>query len=272
MSEVVVDHRLIAGDEPIPTLLIRPRDAGPLPAVVLLHGLGYQKEGWVERARPIAAQGVVVVIPDARKHGERRDPQVDWEAERLPMLTTYRVVRDTAADVRAIGDYLLQRPDLCNGRIGLRGFSMGGYVALAAAAHDRRLDPVLCIAGGVLQAPASVVGAKPSLTFGGETCVVSAEDYAAGVAVSAELDIRRQSEAFRGRNVMFVHGEHDGGPPFTTQWQLYQALSPHFADTPERLCFLSYPGGHHPPAIIERLSWRWLIDVLCDTEELDILT
>lgn len=80
--------------------------------VVVLHGAGSAKESHVDFARLCAASGLATVLFDQRGHGESDGP-LDGRM---------------AADVRTIASVLPAGP------VGLRGSSMGGYVALAAAA------------------------------------------------------------------------------------------------------------------------------------------
>jgi carboxymethylenebutenolidase len=50
--------------------------------------------------------------------------------------------------VSAAASAVLARPD-CSGRIGLLGFSLGGYVAANTAAHDPRIAALAVLYGGM---------------------------------------------------------------------------------------------------------------------------
>ena len=106
---------------------------GPAPVVILWNGLDSTKEHmytsshWAE----LAARGISCLMVDCPGSGE---------ALRLQGLTA-RV--DTEAWAAACVDYLLTRPDVDPARIGLAGWSLGGYYAPRAAAFEKRLALVV---------------------------------------------------------------------------------------------------------------------------------
>jgi dienelactone hydrolase len=107
--------------------------AGPAPVIILWNGLDSTKEHmyisshWAE----LAARGISCLMVDCPGSGE---------ALRLQGLTA-RV--DTEAWAAACVDYLLTRPDVDPARIGLTGWSLGGYYAPRAAAFEKRLALVV---------------------------------------------------------------------------------------------------------------------------------
>ena len=101
--------------------------------MILWNGLDSTKEHmytsshWAE----LAARGISCLMVDCPGSGE---------ALRLQGLTA-RV--DTEAWAAACVDYLLTRPDVDPARIGLAGWSLGGYYAPRAAAFEKRLALVV---------------------------------------------------------------------------------------------------------------------------------
>ena len=91
--------------------LFRPAEGDPRGGVVILHGADSSKESHYDFARLCRAHGLTAVCFDARGHGESDGP-LDGRA---------------IADVAAIASLLPPGP------VGLRGSSMGGWLALAAA-------------------------------------------------------------------------------------------------------------------------------------------
>ena len=86
----------------------------PLGGVVILHGAGSCKENHFDFARAMHAAGMAVVAFDQRGHGES----------------------EGALDGRAVADVATMAAALPPGLpLGLRGSSMGGYLALVAAAQ-----------------------------------------------------------------------------------------------------------------------------------------
>ena len=111
-------------------------DDGPAPVVVLVNGLDSAKEHmyssghWAE----LAARGISCLMLDQPGTGE---------ALRLQGMTA-RI--DTEAWAGSCVDWLEQRPDVDASRIGIVGWSLGGYYAPRAAAFEKRF--ALCVAWG----------------------------------------------------------------------------------------------------------------------------
>jgi dienelactone hydrolase len=107
--------------------------AGPVPTVILWNGLDSTKEHQYLSgfARELAARGVSTLMVDCPGSGE---------ALRLGGLTA-RI--DTEHWAAACVDYLLTREDVEDSRIGLAGWSLGGYYAPRAAAFEKRLALVV---------------------------------------------------------------------------------------------------------------------------------
>jgi dienelactone hydrolase len=107
--------------------------AGPAPVMIMFNGLDSTKEHmyssrhWEE----LAARGISCLMVDCPGSGE---------ALRLRGLTA-RI--DTEAWATACVDWLLTRDDVDPGRIGLVGWSLGGYYAPRAAAFEKRLALVV---------------------------------------------------------------------------------------------------------------------------------
>src|SRR5947209_9283934 len=103
----------------------------PRGAVVILHGAASRQESHYDYARVLVAAGLAAVAFDARGHGRSPEP-MDGRA---------------LQDVATMADLARER---CGGDIavGLRGSSMGGYLALAAAADaGARAVVAICPAG-----------------------------------------------------------------------------------------------------------------------------
>ena len=109
---------------------------GPKPVVILVNGLDstkehmYSSDHWAE----LAARGISCLMLDQPGTGE---------ALRLQGLTA-RI--DTEVWAGAAVDYLETRSDVDASRIGIVGWSLGGYYSPRAAAFEKRL--ALCVAWG----------------------------------------------------------------------------------------------------------------------------
>lgn len=136
--------------ERVPALVVRPEKADKkLPAVLVLHGTGGNKEserGWLN---DLAKRGFLAVAIDARYHGERAGgakgaaAYVDaitraWESK-PDEPQEHPFYYDTCWDVWKTVDYLRQRDDVDPERIGVIGISMGGIETWLAGAADERI-------------------------------------------------------------------------------------------------------------------------------------
>lgn len=209
------------------------RDRDPVGGVVILHGADSRKESHFDFARVCAAGGLAALAFDARGHGESPGP-LDGRA---------------LDDVARMADFLRARGGV--DRIALRGSSMGGYLALAAA-REARADAVVAIC------PASAMGLAVGVRgqrFG------FAVDRNAVVAVLKEHD---EADAIRdldtrGIPVLLLHAEGDEVVPADHSRTLHAA-----APTSSKL--IVTPGGHHRSiqhdAELQGEAVRWLTRAL----------
>ncbi|XVV10743.1 alpha/beta hydrolase family protein [Actinoplanes sp. CA-131856] len=112
------------------------RDGEPTPTMIMWNGLDSTKEHMYTSGWPaeMAARGISTLMVDCPGSGE---------ALRLEGLTSRVTTEDWAA---ACVTYLSGRPDVRSDRIGLVGWSLGGYYVPRAAAFEKRL--ALAVAWG----------------------------------------------------------------------------------------------------------------------------
>jgi dienelactone hydrolase len=132
-----------AGRRTIAIERFEPSNPGPHPALLVLHGAdGLPGRGlpYRELAARVAAHGYAAFLPhyfDATDGQTRPNP-----------LDPRNFAAWMAALNEAIG-YVLRQPDVLDGQIALLGFSLGGYLSVAVAAHDARVGAVVECCGGV---------------------------------------------------------------------------------------------------------------------------
>jgi dienelactone hydrolase len=99
-------------------------------AVVLLGGATNNRSDELDHAAVLARHGYGVLLLDARGHGDSDGDAMlwGWFGE---------------TDVPAAVDFLSQRPDVVDGRIGAIGMSMGAEEAIGAAGEDERIRAVV---------------------------------------------------------------------------------------------------------------------------------
>ena len=181
----------------VPGLLELPASgAGPYPCVLLMHGWSGSKDSWWkdggylnggDTRKALLAAGYAVFALDAQAHGDRI-AENDYHPVNLyddpadPPRKNYFTLRDiitqTIMDYRRGIDYLETREDIDAGRLGIVGYSMGGFHAVSLTAVEPRIkvsvgcvvpvswreDPVLDPANYVAS-----IGERPFMMLQGKT-------------------------------------------------------------------------------------------------------
>ncbi len=155
---------MVRGEErAVPVQLYAAPEAGLRPAVPILHGAGGiagYPEPYVRFATAVAEAGMDAYLfsyysaADAAAMGSAdRETRIARFAARLDAWT--RLVGDIAG-------YALGRKD-SSGRVGLAGFSNGGFLAVASAARDPRIAALAVFYGGIPAALAGKIARLPPL-------------------------------------------------------------------------------------------------------------
>ena len=136
----------------VPALLFVPTAASrahPVPCLLLLHGLGMNKEWMSGMARTAAAHGYASLVIDEYGQGERALPEAAGpltpEAVQQQLSTT---ISQTVVDVRRGLDYLGTRPEIAHARVGLVGVSLGAIIGSVTAGVDSRVKATVLVSGG----------------------------------------------------------------------------------------------------------------------------
>ena len=176
--------RVTVGAAEVAGVLHLPDGPGPWPCVVACHGMGASKDSdkYLLLGRELPAAGLALARFDFRGSGESGGRHED------------ATVETRVADLEGVLDHLAKRPEL-NGRFGLLGSSLGGYVALWAAAAR---------AGG---APLPVVTWNAPVSLGE---LPGADPEQAGRALVAEVLRGDRAEAPAGvARVLVIQADRD---------------------------------------------------------------
>jgi uncharacterized protein len=188
--------------------------SGPAPCVVACHGMGASKDSdkYLLLGRDFPEAGVALARFDFRGSGESGGLYRD------------ATIASRIADLEAVLDHLARDPAL-DGRFGLLGSSLGGFVALWVASRHPRVMPVV-----TWNAPANLA----SLTSSKGVDVTSP-----GAALVAEARAGRHVDAPAGAShVLVVQGQADDVVPPGHAEILFGR-----AREPRELCLL--PGADH---------------------------
>jgi len=141
----------------VPGLLEVPKGVeAPYPCVLLMHGWSGSKDSWWEDRgytrgklrETLLKKGYAIYALDAQGHGDRI-AENDYhpvnlhnepgEPPRKNYFTIREVIAQTVVDYRRGLDYLAARGDIDMERMGLVGYSMGGFHAFALTATEPRI-------------------------------------------------------------------------------------------------------------------------------------
>jgi alpha-beta hydrolase superfamily lysophospholipase len=183
----------------------------PEVGVVVLHGAGSAKESHFDFARGCRDEGMAALAFDSRGHGRSEG----------------RFGPGAVDDVLAMAGVLRAHVP----RVALRGSSMGGFLALHAAARD----PSICAVVAICPAPEDLL--RRALRRDGPerfACDVDATD-----AWLLTLDLHAAAAGLGPDTaLLLLHARGDEQVPPAVSEELFAA-----AHEPKRLLML--PGGHH---------------------------
>jgi uncharacterized protein len=183
----------------------------PEAGVVIVHGAGSAKESHFDFARHCRSSGQAALAFDAKGHGRS-------EGEFGP---------DAVDDVLAMCELMRQHAP----QVALRGSSLGGFLAIHAAARD----PSLCAVVAICAAPEDLLlrGLRS------EELSDFRADREALEPWLESLDLYGAVSSFgEATSLLLLHARGDEQIPYTVSEELYAA-----AHEPKRLLVL--PGGHH---------------------------
>ncbi len=185
----------------------------PWPGMVILHGAGSCKENHADFARSCIARGWAAITYDQRGHGESED-------EMSPAAV---------GDVGKMARFLAENEGIDAGRICARGSSMGGFMAIHAAALSDSIAGVLAIC------PAGEADLMEGLRRGRLEMRVDRDALEPWLG---EHDLRDAIELVGEKPVMLLHARGDEQIAYT--WT--EELATRAQDPIEAIVV---PGGHH---------------------------
>ena len=179
--------------------------------VVILHGAGSRKESHFDFARVCRERGLAALAFDARGHGRSGG----------------RFGPGAVGDVLAMADVLSAHAP----RIGLRGSSMGGFLAIEAAAAESAIAAVAAICPAPPWLLARGIASGDLLEFDLDT--EATLEWLGGLDLAASVARLAPATA-----LLLLHARGDERVPYTASEELHEA-----AGDPKRL--IVFPGGDH---------------------------
>jgi fermentation-respiration switch protein FrsA (DUF1100 family) len=207
-----------------------PDSEPPWPGVVVIHGAGSRKENHADFARLARDFGWAVLAYDQRGHGESL-------GEISP-----GAINDAVTMARRLGSH----PDVDAARVCVRGSSMGGFVAIHAAAVSDAIAGVIAICPP---------GERMLIEGMRSDRLEMPADRAALEPWLGEHDLREAVALTGSKPLVLLHAKGDEEVPADWSEELYER-----AEEPRKLIVV--PGGHHRSvqhdAELQTVALRWL--------------
>ncbi|MGI9019435.1 MAG: alpha/beta hydrolase family protein [Solirubrobacterales bacterium] len=210
-----------------------PDSSPPWPGVVIVHGAGSRKENHGDFGRAAAGAGWAALAYDQRGHGDSAD----------------KMGPGALGDVGTMARLLARREGVDPERVIARGSSMGGYMAIHAAATSDALAGVIAIC------PAGEEHLRRGLERDELEFRADVGSRRELDAWLAEHDIAEAITLLAGKPVLLIHAQGDEQIPHEHSELLFERAS-----EPRKLIVL--PGGHHRSAQhdaeIQGVALRWI--------------
>jgi fermentation-respiration switch protein FrsA (DUF1100 family) len=201
--------------------------------MVIVHGAGSRKENHGDFGRACAASGWAALAFDQRGHGASEDGMSPA----------------ALADVAKMARFLAGVEGVDAARVCVRGSSMGGFMAIQAAATA---EP---IAAAIAICPAGADHLRRGLRAGTLEMRIDPDGVRALEAWLTEHDLREAVELMGSKPLLLIHARGDDQIPSDWSEQLY-------ARTQEPRKLILMPGGHHRSAQhdaeLHGVALRWL--------------
>ncbi len=130
-----------AGKE-VEAFLVRPREAGPFPCTVLLHGRGGWWQAYIRSAREMAARGFSALIMNY--YSAHR---VNLEGLNIPFEHRKRQFELQILDISSATRAFARSRNCTGGQVGLIGFSLGADKAFRVAAVNPEVRAIVSYYG-----------------------------------------------------------------------------------------------------------------------------
>jgi len=140
-NSIIIENGTL-GTKEIPVAFCYKKSDEPLPIVFLLHGHSSCKNNQIPNAIRYAKEGFFTILIDAPNHGERFTENYGVIDGKNNISVFFEIIENTKNDIVEILDTLESDPRVDISRVGMTGFSMGGYTSFYTALCDKRIKVI----------------------------------------------------------------------------------------------------------------------------------
>ena len=197
-----------------------PEEAAKQGTILYYHGLSATKEANTNEYEVLTEAGFLVVGIDNAGHGERRLADFDrrFHADNPDVEHDFlSLVRESALETPKIVDALLAQNLAVRGRLGIAGWSMGGYITYRALLEEKRFNAAAVIVG------------SPEWLLPWDDSPHRHPDKIFPTALLSQVGVR------------------DEVVPAQAAKGFHKALQPYYASKPGRLRYIRYSHMQHAP-------------------------
>lgn len=179
--------------------------------IVVMHGFAANRSQVLEVSQMLRDQGFGVFTYDTRAHGESGGKEIGYGEKEVE-------------DLRAAMDWLERRPEVDISRVGVYGFSLGGFIAAREAVSDKRIS-ALVLAG----TPSSIFELAEDESGGGLKGYLDASLRQLAVKIAGRDRYEHSGyEAVKAfgetkRPILFITGAKDEVVPMARTQKLFEA-------------------------------------------------
>lgn len=265
----MIEESLLGG---IPILTVAEENSEQRPIVFFVHGFTSGKSQGLALGYELAKLGFYFVSFDADMHGERFDERLrhicggkgeyvyPFESGLDVYLLMHEIIVQTARDVETLVAHFGESRQADTSKIGLTGFSMGGFATFYIAANNPDIRVAVPIAGlpGFAARWSDVVLETSSYEMWAEAMGEVQAETEKRLAFMEAIDPFEKLTSFHPKPLMMVYGDKDIDSPKKYAVDLYRKLKPLYAACPDRLRLNIHDEAGHQltPDMIQDIC-RW---------------
>lgn len=239
---------------PVLHIVEESKETEHIPVVLFFHGFTSAKEHNLHYAYNLAKQGVRVILPEAKLHGERSESLNEFQLA----LNFWDIVLTSIKEADVIHDELF-RKELVDEetRIGMGGTSMGGITTFGCLSSYDWIDAASVMMGS----PAITRLAKGQISHAerdGRELPVSQKEREQLFAALDQIDLSQNPRRLHQRPLFMWHGEQDTMVPFELTKEFYEEIQEDYEDHPELLKWMPDEHAGHSvsrPGMLAAVNW-----------------